>query len=187
MRKEAEKLLQRLAKEIRKCRSCPLWKTRTKAVSGEGGFKKKLFFVGEAPGRNEDLSGKPFCGIAGRFFDKMLGKAYLSREDIFVTGAVKCRPPHNRKPKKSEIEKCKPFLLKQIKILKPRLIVLLGKTALEAFQIKGKLSELHGKLINKDNYVFFLTFHPAAAMRFPKIRELSFRDMKKLGKIIRNR
>ena len=177
--------LEKIALEIKKCRKCKLWKIRKNAVPGEGPINAKIFFVGQNPGKKEDLEGKPFVGLSGKFLDKMLKLAKIERKKVFITGAVKCHTPKNRKPSKEEIEACKPYLLKQIKIINPKLIVILGEVALDALlSSKEKISKLHGKLIKKDKN-YFITFHPAAGMRFPKIRKLMIKDFKKLGKILK--
>ena len=158
---------------------------RKNAVPGEGPINAKIFFVGQNPGRNEDLKGKPFVGLSGNFLDKMLNIANIERKKVFITGAVKCHTPKNRKPSKEEIEKCKPYLLKQIEIINPKLIVILGEVALNALlSLKEKISKLHGKFIKKDRN-YFITFHPAAGMRFPNIRKIMIKDFKKLGKILK--
>lgn len=171
--------LNKLNKVIQSCKKCNLWKTRVNAVPGEGSPDAKIFFLGQAPGRNEDLQGRPFVGLAGKFLNKLLDSIDLKREEVFITGAVKCFPPKNRKPAPAEVKACKPYLLKQIEITNPKLIVLLGDTALETLLRKGKVSELHGKIAKKDR-TYFITFHPAAAMRFPKIRNKMIEDFEKL-------
>ena len=177
--------LQTLNQKIMKCKKCDLWKNRTKAVPGEGPKNAKIMFVGQAPGRNEDLQGKPFVGMAGKFLNKLLESIGLRRMDVFLTGSVKCFPPKNRKPTKGEMEACKPFLLEQIKIVKPKLIVLLGDIALKILLGGGKISNIHGKPIKKSGMIYFPTFHPAAAMRFPKIRRKMKQDFEKLKLLIR--
>ena len=178
--------LEKLNLKIKRCKKCNLWKFRKNAVPGEGPIDAKIFFVGQNPGRNEDLKGKPFVGLSGEFLDKMLNIANIERKKVFITGAVKCHTPKNRKPTKEEIEKCKHYLLKQIEIINPKIVVILGEVALDALlSSKEKISKLHGKLIKKDKNYYFITFHPAAGMRFPKIREMMIKDFKKLGKLLK--
>ena len=180
MKNIVKRKLDKLKKEVEKCKKCRLWKTRNKVVFGEGDFRKRIMLIGEAPGKKEDLLGKPFCGLAGKFLDVVLKELNLSRKDIFITSVIKCRPPKNRKPKRDEIESCKLFLSQQIEILKPKLIVLLGQVALETFFKNKKISNAHGSFLKKGKLKFFVTFHPAAGMRFPKIRKLIFKDLEKL-------
>jgi DNA polymerase len=172
--------LSKLAKEIKRCKKCDLWENRINAVPGEGPENAKILFIGQAPGRNENLQGKPFVGMAGKFLDKLFNSIGIKRKKVFITGAVKCFPPKNRRPTKHEIEACKPYLLKQIEIIKPKLIVLLGDVALETLLGKNKISKIHGKPIRRNKIIYFPTFHPAAAMRFPKIREKMLKDFEKL-------
>ena len=142
---------------------------RHHAVPGEGPSDAKLCFIGEGPGAAEDLAGRPFCGRAGTFFDSMLAVAGLERKDVYVTSAVKCRPPENRTPHQNEYRICGRFWLRQqLEILKPTLIVLMGKTAvLQSLEETASLATLHGTVREKNGYRYYLTYHPAAGMRFP--------------------
>jgi len=177
--------LKELASQINKCKKCRLWKTRKNAVPGEGPSNAKLFFVGEGPGRNEDETGRPFIGQSGRLLTQMLEEAGIDRDKVFITSVLKCRPPNNRKPKNEEVEKCKPYLLNQIKNIKPKFIVLLGLVAIEnMIGDHKKLKEMHGQVIRGGNYNFFVTYHPAAARRFKKFKEVMIQDLKKLKRLI---
>ncbi|MBU0470327.1 MAG: uracil-DNA glycosylase [Nanoarchaeota archaeon] len=174
-----------LAEEIRRCTSCPLWKKRTLAVPGDGNSKTKIMFVGEAPGVEEDRQGLPFVGKSGKFLNEMLNLVDLNRKDLFITGAVKCRPENNRVPSAKELQTCKELWLdKQIGLIKPELIVILGNSALKSLLKKTKLSELHGKIIMGNNQKYFVTYHPAAGMRFPKIKEEMKKDFLKLKSFV---
>ena len=157
-------------------------------MPGEGSVTSGIFFVGEAPGKNEDEQGRPFVGLSGKFLDKLIEKAGLSRSEIFVTGSVKCRPPQNRTPKNDELKICKKnWLSKQIEIIEPRLVVLLGKVALN--QVLGEednLDKIHGQVRQLNSLKCLITFHPAAAMRFPKVRRKMGRDITKVREIMRN-
>ena len=177
-------MLKNIERQIGKCKKCDLWKVRNRPVAGEGPENAELFFVGEAPGRFEDLVGRPFVGQAGKFLDKLFSEFSISRERVFLTGIVKCRPPKNRKPTKREIEACKPYTMKQIEIIKPKLVVLLGSTALEGMLGLKNLKKWHGKMFKKDGQRFFITFHPSAARRFPSVRKLMKKDFEKLKRII---
>jgi DNA polymerase len=176
--------LDSIAEKIRVCKSCDLWKTRTNAVPGEGPSNAKIMFVGLAPGSEEDLKGKPFVGRAGKMLDMLLNSIKLRRESVFITSVLKCHPPRNRIPKKKEIDACKTFLEQQIEAIKPKIIVLLGGVASETLLNEKKISELHGKSITKDGVIYFPTFHPAAGLRFPKIKEKLERDFKRLKRLI---
>jgi len=170
-----------LAEEIRKCTACPLHKNRLLTVPGEGPQKAKIMFVGEAPGSEEDRQGLPFVGRSGKFLDEMLKIADLERKDIFITGSVKCHPPKNRNPTAKELKTCKKWLDQQIKLIEPQLIVVLGRVALKNLLDEDEISKLHGKLIEKK---YFVTYHPAAGMRFPKIKKLMISDFRRLKKML---
>jgi DNA polymerase len=185
-------LLFDLAEGIRKCTACPLWKGRTLTVPGEGSSKAKLMFVGEAPGAEEDRLGRPFVGRAGKFLDKMLEIAGLNREEVFITNTVKCRPPENRDPKKEEVAACKRWLEKQISVIEPELIVVLGRIALKRLLDKDKIGEVRGKVLEKKYFSdgkfvtqkYFITYHPSAGLRSPeKFGGAIKKDFLKLKKI----
>ncbi|MDP3990566.1 MAG: uracil-DNA glycosylase [archaeon] len=172
-----------LAEGIRKCTSCPLWKGRTLTVPGEGMNTSKIMLIGEAPGVEEDRQGLPFFGKSGTVLDEMINLAGISRKDTFITGAVKCHPPKNRNPSNKELKTCRELWLdKQIEVIKPKLIILLGKSALFSMIGKGKITEIHGKTISKK---YFVTYHPSAAMRFPTIKQEMEQDFKILGKLLK--
>ncbi|MBU1111924.1 MAG: uracil-DNA glycosylase [archaeon] len=180
-----------LAEGIRKCTACPLHKKRMLAVPGEGTVSAKLFFVGEAPGSEEDRQGLPFVGRSGKFLDEMFNLVGIKREEVFITGSVKCHPENNRNPKAGELKTCKKLWLDtQIEIVKPEIIVLLGRVALQNFLgNKYKLDLDHGKIIGVDfnssgkKQKFFLIYHPSAGRRFPEIRKKIQADFKKMIKL----
>jgi len=174
--------LKQLADKIKVCKKCRLSKKRINAVPGEGDSKAKLMFIGEAPGAKEDETGKPFIGMAGVFLDSLLKKYKIKRKNIFITSIVKCRPPDNRDPKQDEIKACKYFLNKQIKLIKPKIIVLLGDVVLRALLNEKKVSQFHGDIFIKNKIKYIPTFHPAAGMRFPRIRKLMEDDFKIIKK-----
>lgn len=174
--------LAKIAKEIARCKECIRGKHGL-PVPGEGNPDAKIMLVGESPGAEESKTGRPFIGRAGKFLNKLLEMAKIDREKIFITSPIKYYPGR-RNIRNDEIEHGKTHLQKQIEVIKPRLIVLLGNVAIKATLGKGyKLSEIHGKLIRRDNFFYFPTFHPAAAMRFPKIKKLAESDFKKLRNI----
>jgi DNA polymerase len=158
--------LYKLRKEVENCKRCNLYKTRTNVVFGEGDINSKIMFVGESPGFWEDKKGKPFVGPSGKFLNQLLYSINLNRKDIFITSVLKCRPvagKRNRPPKQGEIKTCKAFLKKQIGIINPKVIVLLGNVALHALMDKKlNISKVHGKIIKRNKTILFTTFHPAA-------------------------
>lgn len=168
---------------------CKLRKTATQAVFGNGNPSAEIVFIGEAPGKKEDLEGKPFIGSAGKFLDEMLINAKLNRDDIYITNIVKYRPPNNRDPEPDEIEDCAEWLQEELSFIKPALIVLLGRHAMNHFFPNEKISEVHGKLLIKHiakypTSNFFALYHPAAALYNGSLRETLISDFKKIPKIL---
>ena len=161
---EAKKLCAR-------CDRCALGKTRTNVVFGSGTGASGVMVVGEAPGANEDKEGKPFVGAAGDVLDNHLGYLRVLRNSLYITNTVKCRPPRNRQPSEDEVLACKPFLDTQIGRYKPKVLVLLGKTAAERFGIHGSMAKLHGRLYEVDGYDMpcFVTYHPASCIYKPSL------------------
>jgi len=176
--------LDSLNKQIARCKNCGLWKFRKKVVPGEGPENARRFLIGQAPGREENKIGKPFVGLAGEFLNEQLKKINLSREKIFLTGSIKCFPPKNRQPKNSELKACKPWLLRQLNIIKPKMVILMGNSAIRQLLGKGQANRLHGKIFKINKTYYFVTFHPSAARRFPKIKEKFEKDFKKLKKFV---
>ncbi len=177
--------------EIKKCTKCKLYKTRRNPVPGEGPCNAKIMFVGEAPGGKEDETGRPFVGAAGQFLTELLGMAGLRREDVFITNILKCRPPNNRDPEPDEIEACKPYLVRQIRLISPRIIVTLGRyagrTLLGDAGVKwSSMTRMHGKIFSVELYGVKLkimpTYHPAAALYYPKLRPVIIKDFKEVLK-----
>ncbi len=169
--------------------TCSLKETATQAVPGEGNPDADIMFIGEAPGKNEDLQGVPFIGAAGKFLSLMLATIKLKREDIYITNVVKYRPPNNRDPLPEEIAACMPWLHEQIKIIKPKIIVTLGRHALEHFVPGKKISEVHGHAFRRNfpdmgEQVFFSLYHPAAALYNGSMRQTLIEDFKKIPKIL---
>ena len=178
--------LKQLHRGICRCRRCPLYRSRKHAVPGEGPAWASVCFVGEAPGKDEDEQGRPFIGRSGKFLDKLFDKIDLSRNNIFITSSVKCRPPNNRTPRTKEFEICKnSWLDKQISLIDPRIVVLLGKVPLlQVLGNKQNMDELHGRKISHHGRIYFITYHPAAAMRFPQIRKKIIHDFQLLKKLL---
>jgi len=172
--------LEEINQEIRHCENCHLYKTRTHTVPGEGPVDARLMFVGEAPGREEDKTGRPFVGRSGELLIDLLNKIGLSRESVFITSVLKCRPPGNRTPRKEEIETCLPYLHRQIEIVRPDIIVLLGGVATSSLIGPWKLSDAHGRFYEANGDAYFITYHPAAALRFPKMKSRIEKDFETL-------
>ena len=176
--------LSQLYEEIALCRRCDLYKTRTKAVPGEGAEDADIVFIGEAPGRYEDQQGRPFVGPAGQYLNKLLDSIGLKREQVYITNIVKSRPTDNRDPLPAEITACRPWLDKQIELIKPKMIVTLGRYSMALFfQGKG-ISKIHGKPQKKDGIIYYPMYHPAAALHQWNLRETIEADMKQIPKLL---
>ncbi len=169
---------------------CGLKKTTTQAVFGDGNANTKIVFIGEAPGKKEDIEGKPFIGRAGKLLDKMLEGIDIKRKDIYITNIVKYRPPNNRDPKQTEKDTCNEWLINEIKIISPKLIILLGRHSMLRFFPTGKISDLHGKLLIKNipelnkEQSFFILYHPAVALYNGKMKETLIKDFNKIPKVL---
>jgi uracil-DNA glycosylase len=157
--------LETLGAAVHQCRRCPLGHSRTRAVPGVGPQTARIMIVGEAPGQNEDQQGEPFVGAAGKLLDQLLKGIGLSRADVFITNILKCRPPGNRDPLPNEVQACSPYLDQQQKLIKPEVVLLLGRHAL-ARLLPGheSISRLHGKVVVKDEVTYIPIYHPAAAL-----------------------
>jgi uracil-DNA glycosylase family 4 len=173
-----------LAQLIKRCPDCDLCQTRTEAVPGEGPEDARIMFIGEAPGFNEDKSGRPFVGAAGKFLDQLLARAGLKRETVFITNIVKCRPPNNRDPLPDEIEACRKWLDRQIEAIDPPVIVTLGRHSMGNFIPGASISRLHGDPRVIDGRVIVPMFHPAAALHQERYRSLIVADFEKLPAIL---
>ncbi len=173
--------LKELANLIEKCRRCPLWKTRIKTVPGEGPFSAKIIIIGQAPGAKENETGRPFVGRAGRFLDQLLKIAGIARIKVFITSPVKCFPPKNRKPRKEEIDACLSYLEKQIEIIDPPKFILLGETAFKAFFPDKNFKNSRGKFLTEKGKKYFISYHPAAGIRFQKFKKILEKDFRKLS------
>jgi uracil-DNA glycosylase len=172
-----------VARDASACTACGLSATRTQTVPGEGSPTAALVFVGEAPGAREDLAGRPFVGAAGRLLGDLLASIGLRREEVFILNTVKCRPPENRNPQRSEIAACAPLLSRQLAALQPRVIATLGRHALAVFAPSAKIAEVHGRpyaQTESDEHqgaVLFPLYHPAAALHNGSLRPTLERDM----------
>ena len=180
-----EKKLQEIKQKVIECTKCELSKTRNNSVAGKGNFKSDVIFVGEAPGKNEDLKGEPFIGIAGKKLSMALESAGITRDEVYITNIVKCRPPNNRVPTTNERETCKDYLKKEIEIIKPKIICILGNTAFGSLLDGKEITKYRGKIVRKDNQLYFLTVHPAATIYNQKLIDVLKNDIEKLFKLIK--
>ena len=163
------------------CRACPLHATRTNCVFGVGNPSAKLMFVGEAPGEQEDLTGIPFVGKAGQLLDKFLFAVDLTREDIYIANILKCRPPKNRDPLPEEEDACMDYLRRQVRLIRPKVIVCLGRiAAMRLIKPDFKITKEHGVWFEKGGYLMTAVYHPAALLRDPRKKEDMLEDMKKI-------
>jgi len=176
--------LEALAQQIKQCQRCRLAKTRTIAVPGAGPADADIMFVGEAPGMHEDQQGVPFVGAAGKFLDQLLGMINLSRKDVFIANIIKCRPPNNRDPQPDEISACEGYLKKQIELIKPKIIVTLGRFSMRLAFSGVTISRIHGTPKKVGDIVYFPMFHPAAALHQPRYRSLIEQDILKLPELL---
>jgi uracil-DNA glycosylase len=181
---DKKRILSQIEKEIEKCKVCKIGKSG-KPVPGEGNINAKIVFIGEAPGRLEAETGRPFIGRSGQLLTKLLNAIGIDRKDVFITSPVKYYPGP-RPPTPLEIKHGKTHLLKQIDCIAPCFIVLLGNTAMKALlKDSYQVTKWHGKVITENSYTYFITFHPAAALRFPKkIQPLMEKDLKILKKFV---
>ncbi|MGE0538693.1 MAG: uracil-DNA glycosylase family protein [Dehalococcoidia bacterium] len=173
-----------LAQLILRCPDCRLCETRTNAVPGEGPEDAQIMFIGEGPGFNEDRQGRPFVGAAGKFLDQLLGAAGLKRTDVYITNIVKCRPPNNRDPMPDETEACSTWLNRQIELIKPAVIVTLGRHSMNRFIPGATISRIHGDPREIDGITVVPMFHPAAALHQERYRSLIVADFQKLPTIL---
>ncbi|WP_067961208.1 uracil-DNA glycosylase [Nitrosopumilus sp. Nsub] len=180
-----EKKLEKIKQQVIECTKCELSQTRNNSVAGKGNFKADVIFVGEAPGKNEDLKGEPFIGIAGKKLSIALESAGITREEVYITNIVKCRPPKNRVPTPIEREMCQNYLKKEIEIIEPKIICILGNTAFSSLLDGKEITKFRGKVVSKNNQLYFLTVHPAATIYNQKLIDVLKKDMKKLFKVIK--
>ncbi len=172
--------LEELYGRITGCLDCNLCQSRTRAVPGEGPEDPDLMFVGEGPGFHEDQQGRPFVGPAGRFLEELLASIGLRRTDVYITNVVKCRPPANRDPLPAEIEACRKYLSRQIELLRPRLIVTLGRYSLAWFFPRDSISKVHGHLREREGSHYMHMYHPAAALHAGNLRQVIEEDFRKI-------
>ncbi len=187
---ERRAALEGIAAEVRGCTRCRLHVTRTRAVPGEGDSSTEVMFVGEGPGQNEDREGRPFVGRAGGLLVNLLGHIGWTRDDVFITNIVKCRPPGNRDPEPDEVAACAPYLRRQLEVLDPAVVVTLGRHSMGRFMPGARISQAHGTIRPADpatgaaDATVFAMYHPAAALRTPSIERESYEDVARIPAVL---
>jgi uracil-DNA glycosylase family 4 len=169
---------------IRACGSCVLAQGRTQAVPGEGPEDARILFIGEAPGFHEDRQGRPFVGPAGQLLEELLGRIGLKRTDVYIANVIKCRPPGNRDPELAEVEACRPFLDRQLELIRPQLVITLGRFSMARYFPGASISRIHGQPKRVGNVIYFPMFHPAAALHQPKWRSVLEEDFLKIPELL---
>lgn len=177
--------MERLNQEVETCTRCELRCNTMHGVPGEGPYDAAIMLVGEGPGFNEDKQGRPFVGAAGRFLEELLAVAGLTRKEVYITNVVKHRPPHNRDPLPSELAACRPYLERQIALIRPRVIVTLGRHSLGTFCPGTMISKVHGQVHEQSGRHLFHLYHPAAALHQERLRQTLLADMSKLTEFLR--
>ena len=174
--------LEIIQEKVKTCEKCDLCITRKNAVPGKGNPNADVIFIGEAPGKNEDLHGEPFIGTAGKKLNDALENVGLTRNSVYITNIVKCKPPKNRIPNDVEKKMCSNYLEDELTIINPKIICLLGNTPFYSILGGKEISKNHGKFVSKDNRLYFVTFHPAATIYNLKLGKVFKNDIRKLMK-----
>lgn len=173
--------LEKIATEVVGCSLCKLSRSRKNAVPGDGQTSAKIILIGEAPGKNEDEKGRPFIGVAGRILDDALQKAGIERSQVFITNIVKCRPPGNRIPEDNECAACRPYLDRQISLIAPRIICILGATAYSSILGGKSIKQNRGKIVKREGQKYLITIHPAATIYNKNLRHVLEDDLSSLS------
>ena len=182
---ERKATLDLIAGEIRKCTKCPLYTGRTHAVPGAGPYTAAIMFIGEGPGFHEDKQGLPFVGNSGQLLEEWLASINLTRDDVFITNVVKCRPPGNRDPEPIEVDTCtKNYLFRQIELINPKVIVTLGRYSMGLFFPKAKITQIHGQAKHENGRYYLPLFHPAAILRNMGMKPQALADFKKIPGLV---
>jgi len=176
--------LEKLAAEIAQCQKCALARGRSRTVPGEGPANARLMFIGEAPGFHEDRLGRPFVGAACHFLEELLHSIGMTREQVYICNVIKCRPPNNRDPLPEEIEACRPYIDRQIEIIRPRIIVTLGRFSMARYFPNVTISQVHGRPKRIGDVLYFPLFHPAAALHQPRFKASIEQDFLKIPKLL---
>jgi len=180
----AQMSLPQVAYAVHHCSRCPLHTGRTRAVPGEGNPQAEIMFIGEGPGRHEDLQARPFVGRSGRFLEQLLHNIGYSRRDVFIANVVKCRPPDNRDPQPEELAACRDYLDRQIELVDPKVIVTLGRFSMYRYFPGAAISKIHGRPRRIGHRLIVPMFHPAAGLRNPRWRDLTIEDFNRLPELI---
>lgn len=176
--------IESLARQVSECRRCPLWEGRTNTVFGSGSVDAGVVFIGEAPGKEEDIQGLPFVGRAGKLLTKMLASVGMSREEVYITNILKCRPPGNRDPNEEEARACEAYLRRQLELINPDLICALGRVAgQKLLKRNASLSMLRQGIHYYEDIRVLVTYHPAALLRNPNLKRDSWEDLKRMRRI----
>ncbi len=183
---DPREVLEEVAQEVSVCEKCELQYSRKKGVPGEGPPGAEIVFIGEGPGFHENIQGRPFVGPAGEFLEELLGTIGMTREDVFITNVVKCRPPGNRDPAPEELKACSPYLDRQLQAIKPKVIVTLGRFSMARYIPHAKISEIHGQPVKVRGMLVVPFYHPAAALHRPSLRPVVEEDFAKLPELIEN-
>ncbi len=184
---DAGEALLRLERRVKQCKKCALHKTRTHVVFGTGTGKTGIVFVGEAPGRDEDIQGQPFVGRAGQLLTRIIEAIQFSRDEVYITNVIKCRPEGNRDPLPHEIQRCSPYLIEQMDALNPRVICALGRFAAEALSgFKLSMTDYRRAELSFRGTRVIATYHPAACLRNPSLKRLVWEDVQKLKEVWKN-
>ncbi len=181
---ERQQQLDILDGEVRACQKCPLCRTRTKAVPGEGPVDAEILFVGEGPGFHEDRQGRPFVGPAGRFLEELINSVGLQRDRVYITNVVKCRPPENRDPAPAEIAACASYLDRQLAIISPKIVVTLGRYSMARHFSGQSITRIHGQPKRENGVIIFPLFHPAAGLRSPDVAEMTRQDVRRIPALL---
>ena len=176
--------LQRISADVRECTKCPLHQSRKNAVPGEGGGVAGIYFIGEAPGFHENEQGRPFVGAAGQYLTELLASIGLDRKTVWITNVVRCRPPENRDPLPVEIASCDQYTERQLAVLRPKVVVTLGRHAMARFLPGQSISRVHGQPRRRESLVIFPMYHPAAALHQPSLRQELAADFQKLAEFL---
>ena len=176
--------LTELYEEIALCQQCEIAKSRTKVVPGEGAEDADLLFIGEGPGWHEDQQGRPFVGPAGKYLDELLALIGLNRRQVYIGNVIKCRPPGNRDPLPVEIANCRKRLDRQIELIRPKIIITLGRYSMARFFPGKTIGKIHGTAHKQDNIIYYAMYHPAAALHQQSLRATIEADMRKIPSLI---
>jgi len=176
--------LEQVAAEVRACRKCPLGHSRKNAVPGEGPADAQIIFIGEGPGFHEDAQGRPFVGASGQYLVELLAEIKLRREQVYIANVIKCKPPGNRDPEPAELAACRDYLDRQVALIRPSVIVTLGRFSMDRYFPGQSISRIHGRPKRVGNVIYFPMFHPAAALRNPAWRQEMSKDIRQIPALL---